>query len=50
LYYEYRLYRSDRIPQNNPLNAKYRLFIEAWRRMPIGLANWLGPSIVRNLG
>jgi len=50
LYYEYCLYRHDRIPQNNPLNAKYRLFIEAWRRMPIGLANWLGPSIVRNLG
>lgn len=50
LHYEYCLYRRDGIPQNNPLNAKYRLFIEAWRRMPIGLANWLGPSIVRNLG
>lgn len=50
LFYEYRLYRHDRIPQNNPMNAKYRLFIEAWRRMPIGLANWLGPAIVRNLG
>jgi FemAB-related protein (PEP-CTERM system-associated) len=50
LYYEYCLYRHDSIPQNNPSNAKYRLFIEAWRRMPIGLANWLGPFIVRNLG
>lgn len=50
LYYEYCLYKRDAIPQNNPLNAKYRLFIEAWRRMPIGLANWLGPFIVRNLG
>lgn len=50
LYYEYCLYRRDSIPQNNPMNAKYRLFIEAWRRMPIGLANWLGPFIVRNLG
>jgi len=50
LYYEYCLYRHDTIPQNNPSNAKYRLFIEAWRRMPIGLANWLGPLIVRNLG
>jgi FemAB-related protein (PEP-CTERM system-associated) len=50
LYYQYRLYRHDTIPQNNPSNAKYRLFIEAWRRMPIGLANWLGPFIVRNLG
>ncbi|MGE5384592.1 MAG: FemAB family XrtA/PEP-CTERM system-associated protein [Betaproteobacteria bacterium] len=50
LYYEYRLYKRDSIPQNNPSNAKYKLFIEAWRRMPIGVANWLGPHIVRNLG
>ena len=50
LYYEYCLYKRDSIPQNNPSNAKYKLFIEAWRRMPIGLANWLGPHVVRNLG
>ncbi|MBS1139937.1 MAG: hypothetical protein H6R13_1390 [Proteobacteria bacterium] len=50
LYYEYCLYKRDSIPQNNPSNAKYKLFIEAWRRMPIGLANLLGPHIVRNLG
>ena len=50
LHYEYCLYKRDNIPQNNPANAKYRLFIEAWRRLPIGMANWLGPHIVRNLG
>jgi FemAB-related protein (PEP-CTERM system-associated) len=50
LHYEYCLYKRDAIPQNNPSNAKYKLMIEAWRRMPIGLANWLGPFIVRNLG
>ena len=50
LHYEYRLYRRDSIPQNNPNNAKYRLFIEGWRRMPVRLATWLGPYIVRNLG
>ncbi len=50
LYYKYRLYRRDGIPQNNPSNAKYRLFIEAWRRLPVGVANWLGPFIVRNHG
>jgi len=49
LHYEYCLYKRDTIPQNNPSNAKYKLLIEAWRRMPIGLANWLGPFIVRNL-
>ena len=50
LHYEYCLYKRDSIPQNNPNNAKYKLFIEAWRRMPISFANWLGPHIVRNLG
>lgn len=50
LHYEYCLYRREAIPQNNPSNAKYKLLIAAWRRMPLGLANWLGPFIVRNLG
>jgi FemAB-related protein (PEP-CTERM system-associated) len=50
LHYEYRLYTRERVPQNNPANAKYKLLIETWRRMPIGLANWLGPFVVRALG
>jgi FemAB-related protein (PEP-CTERM system-associated) len=50
LHYEYCLYKRDSVPQNNPANAKYRLLIETWRRMPIGMANWLGPYVVRNLG
>ena len=50
LHYEYCLYKRDSIPQNNPNNAKYKLLIEAWRRMPISLANFIGPYIVRNLG
>jgi len=50
LHYAYRLYKRDSIPQNNPSNAKYKLLIATWRRMPIALANWLGPFIVRNLG
>jgi FemAB-related protein (PEP-CTERM system-associated) len=50
LHYEYQLYKRDAVPQNNPSNAKYKLMIEAWRRLPIGVANWLGPFVVRNLG
>jgi len=50
LHYEYRLYRGEAIPQNNPANPKYRAFIALWRRLPIGLANRVGPLIVRNLG
>jgi FemAB-related protein (PEP-CTERM system-associated) len=50
LHYEYRLYRGDAIPQNNPMNPKYRAFIGLWRRLPLSVANTLGPHIVRNLG
>jgi FemAB-related protein (PEP-CTERM system-associated) len=50
LSYEYRLYKRDAVPQNNPLNPKYRLLTAAWRRLPLPIANTLGPYIVRNLG
>ncbi len=50
LHYEYRLYRRSDIPQNNPSNPKYKLFIALWQRMPRALVNRLGPLIVRNLG
>lgn len=50
LAYEYKLLRRDSLPQNNPSNPKYAAFIALWRRLPIGLANRLGPLIVRNLG
>ncbi len=50
LAYEYLLLRRDTIPQNNPANPKYRAFIALWRRLPLPLANRLGPYIVRRLG
>lgn len=50
LSYEYRLYKCDAIPQNNPMNPKYRAFIALWKRLPLGVANRLGPHIVRSLG
>jgi len=50
LHYEYCLYKRDSVPQTNPANPKFRLLIEVWRRMPIGMANWLGPIVVRGLG
>ena len=50
LHYEYDLHRSDRVPENNPLNPKYRTFIALWRRMPKSVATRLGPLIARSLG
>lgn len=34
----------------NPLNPKYRLRIAAWQRLPLWLANRIGPPIARGLG
>lgn len=34
----------------NPLAPKYRLKVAAWRRLPLWLANRLGPAIARGLG
>ena len=48
--YEYKLRRIDDIPDINPLNPKYRLFINAWKRLPVPIANIVGPMIVRGLG
>ncbi len=48
--YAYQLVRAKALPLVNPLNPKYALFIRAWRRLPLPLANLLGPHIVRQLG
>ena len=48
--YAYQLVRAKALPEVNPLNPKYALFIRAWRRLPLPLANLLGPHIVRQLG
>lgn len=50
LYYEYQLHRKKTIPEINPLNPKYRFFIKAWQKMPLVLANLIGPYINKNLG
>ncbi len=50
LYYEYFLVTDKTVPDINPLNPKYRLFIQAWKKMPLALANVIGPHIVKNLG
>ena len=50
LRYEYRLYKRDSVPQNNPSNSRYKFLIDAWRRLPLGIATRLGPLVVRSLG
>jgi FemAB-related protein (PEP-CTERM system-associated) len=50
MHYRFRLKPGETIPELNPLNPKYRLFIAAWKRLPLPVANAVGPFIVRGLG
>ena len=50
LHYEYFLVKAKAVPDVNPLNPKYRFFIETWKRLPLPLTKMLGPLISGNLG
>jgi len=49
LVYQFRLAPGRQIPELNPLNPKFRLFIGLWRRLPLAVAERLGPPIARGL-
>jgi FemAB-related protein (PEP-CTERM system-associated) len=48
--YEYYLVKSDAMPDLNPLNPKYRLMINVWSKLPLPVANFIGPFLARSLG
>lgn len=50
LHHEYQLVRASEIPDVSPMNPKYRLFINTWRRLPVGVTRAVGPFLARNLG
>lgn len=50
LHYQFHLVRSREVPNVNPLNPKYRLMVETWKRLPLSIANAIGPHIARQLG
>jgi len=47
LAYQYRLIRDRQIPDLSPRNPKFSLAIRLWRRMPLALAERIGPTLVR---
>ena len=48
----YAVRTADGMPPReiNPLSPRYRLQVAAWRRLPLWLANRLGPPIARGIG
>ena len=47
LVYQYRLIRDKAIPDLSPKNPRFSLAIQLWRRMPLPVAERLGPLLVR---
>ena len=50
LYYEYKLKPGQTLPEANALNPKYQLMINCWKRLPLPIANAIGPHLVSALG
>jgi FemAB-related protein (PEP-CTERM system-associated) len=48
--YDYYLVASSAVPDLNPLNPKYRLMINVWSKLPLPVANFVGPFLARSLG
>jgi len=48
--YEYDLVTAEELPDLNPNNPKYRLLVSTWQRLPLPVANLLGPPLARSLG
>jgi FemAB-related protein (PEP-CTERM system-associated) len=49
LTWEYLLLSGDRLPDQGPSNPRFQLAIAAWKRLPLGIANRLGPWIAAQL-
>lgn len=49
LYWQYQLEDGGGIPELNPSNPKYARAVRIWQRLPLFVANRLGPRIVRNI-
>ena len=50
LHYEYFLVKSDKVPEVNPNNPKYQKMISAWKKLPLPVANTVGPFLAKSLG
>lgn len=50
LHYEFYLVKATDMPDVSPNNPKYKIFIDLWSRLPLGMSRALGPYLARNLG
>ena len=49
LHWYYFMRQGGPLPELNPANAKYRLAINVWRKLPLAITNRIGPYLVTKL-
>jgi len=47
--YRYLLNHAKEVPHMSPLDKKFRLPVEVWKRLPFGLTKVIGPPLVRRI-
>jgi FemAB-related protein (PEP-CTERM system-associated) len=47
--YQYALVRQRSMPDTSPLNPKFALGVEIWRRLPLPITRFMGPIISKHL-
>ncbi len=49
LHWYYWLAPGARLPEMHANNPRYRLAVRVWQHLPMSVANWLGPRVVRSI-
>jgi FemAB-related protein (PEP-CTERM system-associated) len=49
LSYQYRLVRRRAMPDTSPLNPKFSVGIQVWRRLPLPVTQFIGPIVSKHL-
>ena len=49
LVYNYHLRKLDAVPYTDPRNARYRLPIAVWQRLPVAVTRVVGPWLIRGI-
>jgi FemAB-related protein (PEP-CTERM system-associated) len=49
LTYQYGLVLQQSMPDTSPLNPKFSIGIQIWRRLPLPVTQWIGPMVSKHL-
>jgi len=50
LIYEFKLRSGNLLPDTSSMNPRLQRYVEAWKRLPLPVTNFVGPRLIRGLG